>query len=100
MEEWIKRWEMLRKRGKRPFLIRTSISFTILGSIIIILFDTSFLTAVPDLYFPRQWASLQGLFRISLFIVLGLLNGTLIWRRNEKRYKRYLEDNPDNNDDN
>lgn len=84
-KEFIKQWEVSRRKGFLRFiLIQGGISWGIFSGIIyiiLIMIGKNFMTMPPE-----DSLFMNKLFQISAFFIFGMILGSIIWYRNEKRY--------------
>ncbi len=79
-ENWIKKWEKIRFKGRRQFIIRRSIMWAFYGFFYTVL-ESSYREDKDDNSFI-----LSLLLHLLIFLIGGCIVDLFIWRFNEEKY--------------
>jgi hypothetical protein len=87
--EWVAKWVAQRASGRRPYILRTGLSYGVAMFIV-----TTFVLPQPQLTVQSV------LLRALMWAAVGALFGMLMWRISEWRYERFLKSSGAANDTN
>lgn len=94
---FIKKWEKAREKGEFRYILRTGVVGWGLTSAIVVLLVLAFFetTGNPHIsfteYINSQYFLQKGIFFFFIFIIVGMINGKLLWMMNEKAWKKEKE---------
>lgn len=88
-----KKWEKVRRRGATLYALTVGLVWGLLTALIIpvvmMLLEDGFTMSV----WLKELTTSEGILRSLVFLLFGPFFGWAMWAINEKRYKRYREEN-------
>ncbi len=79
-QKWLKNWEYWHKKGKWRYMLSTGITWGI--------FTGLFITLFYHWYYKVCEPTGSVIIRLIFFVVLGVPYAYILWRVNEKKYKK------------